>query len=121
MKAQPFSARLGFAVNGLRVAFRREKSLRVQAAAFALALVALIMARAAALWWALILLASAMVLVAELINTSLEILADHLHPQHHPAVGLAKDVAAGGVLVASAFALAVAAAWGVSLLVSTCY
>ena len=39
-----------------------------------------------------------------------ELLADHLHPQEHPAIRLAKDCAAAGVLIASLGALGVALA-----------
>jgi undecaprenol kinase len=55
------------------------------------------------------------VLVAELLNTALEELIDHLHPGQHPAMGRAKDMAAGAVLVASLFAVAVGVAWVLSL------
>ena len=43
--------------------------------------------------------------------TALEALADHLHPQQHPAIGLSKDVAAGAVLVSSVAALVVGMAF----------
>ena len=48
-------------------------------------------------------LVAAVVLVwsAEAFNTALETLADALHPEHHPGVGRAKDVAAGAVLIAA--------------------
>ena len=58
-----------------------------------------------AVWWGLVTIAIALVLAAELVNSSVEALADHLHPQYHPAIGKVKDMAAGMVLV-----MAVAAA-----------
>ncbi|HXO15474.1 MAG TPA: diacylglycerol kinase, partial [Steroidobacteraceae bacterium] len=85
-------------------------SLQVQLVAFAAALAALGIVRPGALWWALVLLASAVVIAAELFNTAIEGLADELHPQAHPAIGIAKDCAAAGVLVAALGALAVALA-----------
>ena len=51
--------------------------------------------------WALVTGAIAMVLVAEAFNSALELLADAVHPEHHPLVGKAKDAAAGAVLIAS--------------------
>jgi diacylglycerol kinase (ATP) len=48
-----------------------------------------------------------MVLGAELINTALERVLDRLHPDHHPVVKIAKDCAAGAVLVSSVAALGV--------------
>jgi len=56
---------------------------------------------------AVLALAIGLVLVAEAGNTALEALADRLAPDHHPLVQTAKDVAAGGVLLA-ALAAAVA-------------
>jgi diacylglycerol kinase (ATP) len=48
-----------------------------------------------------------LVLVAELFNTALESLIDHLHPEIHPAIKIAKDSAAGAVLLLSAGAVIV--------------
>lgn len=57
--------------------------------------------------WGLLVLATAGVWVAEALNTAVEFLADAVHPGVHPLVGRAKDVAAGGVLLASAGAVAI--------------
>jgi diacylglycerol kinase (ATP) len=54
--------------------------------------------------WALLVLAIGLVLAGEATNTALEALADRVAPDSHPLVGKAKDVAAGGVLIASAVA-----------------
>ena len=51
---------------------------------------------------ALCVMMAMLVLAAELFNTALERLADHLHPEHHPAIGTAKDCAAGAVLLVCA-------------------
>jgi undecaprenol kinase len=115
-KNRSLPTRLGFALQGLRQALRRERSLRTQLAAFIAALAALALLRPGAVWWALVLLASAAVLAAELLNTALELLADHLHPQEHPGIRLAKDCAAAGVLIAALGALGVALALLIHLL-----
>jgi len=54
-----------------------------------------------------VLLACALVLAAELLNTAVESMVDLLTPHPHPLAARAKDAAAGGVLVASGFALAI--------------
>ena len=51
--------------------------------------------------WRWIVLAIALVWVAEAMNTALEALADTLHPARDARIGRAKDLAAGGVLVAA--------------------
>jgi len=60
-----------------------------------------------------VLLTGGAVLAAELFNTALEHLADHLHPEVDPRIGLVKDCAAAAVLVAAIAAAAV----GIALLV----
>lgn len=114
-KNNPFPARLRYALCGIGHALRTERSLRTQAIAGAAVLALLLWARPEPLWWALLALACGGVLAAELLNTALERLADRLHPEQHPEVGLAKDCAAGAVLLASAAALAVGAAFLVHL------
>ena len=53
------------------------------------------------IWWALLLLNCGLVLAAELFNTALEHLIDLLHPGLHPSIKIAKDCAAGAVLILS--------------------
>ena len=112
-KNQPFGRRLRCALQGLAFALRTEHSLRFQALTFALLLLVLIVLRPAPVWWALALLSATGVVAAELFNTALEQLADHLHPEMHARIRLVKDCAAAAVLVAVAGALAV----GIALLV----
>lgn len=111
MKGQGLLRRLGFAANGLRTALIRERSLRAQALAAAGVVAVLALTRPPALWWAIGLLAIGLVLVAELVNTALEALADHLHPERHPEIRAVKDIAAAAVLLASLVALGVAVAF----------
>jgi len=51
--------------------------------------------------WLWVSVAIALVWGAEAFNTALEDLADALHPEQHPGIGRAKDVAAGAVLIAT--------------------
>ena len=106
-------ARLRFALAGLGHAVRAESSLRTQVVALGAVLVGLLILRPGAGWWALVLLASGVVIAAELFNTAIEHLADHLHPDIHPSIRVVKDCAAAGVLVAVLAAVAV----GVALIV----
>ncbi len=115
-KNRPFLTRLGFAWAGLRHGLRAEHSLRIQAAVFLLVIVALAALRPGALWWALALLASSGVFAAELFNTALEHLIDHLHPEVHPQIRTVKDCAAAAVLVMALGAAAVGIALAVHLL-----
>jgi len=111
MKNQSFARRLTFAFAGLWTAWRTENSFKVHVLATVAVLAALVWWRPSALWCAVIVLTVAAVLAAELVNTAIEYLADHLHPEQHPQIKIVKDCAAGAVLIVSLAALAVAAAF----------
>jgi undecaprenol kinase len=115
-KNQPFYKRVGFALAGIGYAVRSEQSARIQVGVFAVVVVALLVMQPGPFWWALVMLASASVLAAEMFNTAIEHLADHLHPEIHPHIRAVKDCAAAGVLLASLGAVAVAIALVVHLI-----
>jgi undecaprenol kinase len=101
LKNQSFFTRFGFAINGIKSAIRSEASFRTQLSIAITVVFVLGILRANPLWWALILLCIGVVLTAEMFNTALEQLIDHIHPERHTAIGLAKDCAAGAVLISS--------------------
>ncbi len=51
--------------------------------------------------WCWLVLAIALVWLAEAFNTAIEDICDRICPDFDPAIGRIKDLAAGGVLVAS--------------------
>lgn len=55
--------------------------------------------------WALIVLTAAFVFTAEFINTAIEAVVDLASPEHHELAKVAKDVAAGAVLVSALAAI----------------
>ncbi|MCL5037448.1 MAG: diacylglycerol kinase [Chloroflexi bacterium] len=103
-----FTDSVNHAVDGIIHAFRAERNLRIH---FGVALFVLVLS----LWFDLkpvevILLFSAIVLVliTEMINTSIETIIDLLTLSHHEKARIAKDVAAGAVLIACIYAVVVA-------------
>ena len=110
MKNRSLAARVGFAVAGWRTAWSRERSFRTQATLAAGAVMALLVARPAPIWWAVVAITSALVLALELINSALEALIDLLHPAIHPEIKAVKDMLAGAVLAISCAALVAGAA-----------
>jgi undecaprenol kinase len=117
-KNQPFPRRLRFALTGLAHALRTEQSLKAQVVVFIWVIAAMLWVRPGALWWALVMLASAGVFAAELINTAIEHLADHLHPDVHPQIRVVKDCAAAAVLITVLGATGVGVALVVHLIIS---
>ena len=74
---------------------------RIQCAAAVLVLVLGAWLGVSTLEWAALLLAIALVLGAEAMNTALEYMVDLAQPEWHPLARDAKDVAAAAVLVCS--------------------
>jgi diacylglycerol kinase (ATP) len=101
--------RSGYAINGILVGLSREGSLRLELAVAAAALLLLAWLRPPAVWWAIGVLTIAAVLAAELINSAIEALADHVHPTLNAEIRVVKDMAAGAILVLNLAALVVLA------------
>lgn len=98
-----FSAFLaGFvhAARGLRIA-SRQRNFRVELAAAGVILVAGWRLQVSATEWALLVLCIFWVLGMEALNTAVETLADRVSRERDPLIGQAKDIAAGGVLLAA--------------------
>jgi len=55
--------------------------------------------------WLWLMISIAIVLITELLNTSLETLTDLVSPTYNEKAGRVKDVAAGAVVIAALFAL----------------
>jgi len=96
-----------FAWRGLVAASRSEHNAWIHGGATVLVLAAGLGLRLSAGEWALLVVAMAGVWAAEAFNTAIEVLGDAVASDDHPLVGRAKDVAAGGVLVAAVGAAAV--------------
>lgn len=110
MKNRPFADRLGFALDGWRAGWRRERSFRMQNVIALVAAAALAVLHPAPIWWALVAVVIAMILALELLNGAIEAVIDLLHPGLHDEIKAAKDMIAGAVLAISAAALVVGAA-----------
>ena len=54
--------------------------------------------------WCIQLLAIALVLATEGLNTAIERIADFIHPEYHKKIGVIKDVSAGAVTFAAVIA-----------------
>jgi len=107
VKNQSFIKKLTYAVDGFFYAVKQEHNMRRHLAAALLVVLVFAWLQPAVLWWALIVLCIALVWAAELINSALEGLIDHLHPQIHPQIKHVKDMLAAMVLVFSVAAVIV--------------
>lgn len=91
----------GYAFAGLGALVRHEANARIHlAVAVAVVACATVLGLSAADWrW--IIFSVALVFAAEAFNTAIERVCDVAHPDPHPLIGMAKDVAAGAVLVSA--------------------
>lgn len=94
---------------GIATVFRTEWNFRIHFAIATIVTVAGLTFRISAGEWLAVILSAGLVLQAELFNTALEYLADAVHPEADRGVGMAKDAAAGAVLVAAIAAALVGA------------
>jgi len=96
-----------FALMGFKWLMRTEPNTRFHLLATLMVLILGTILDLSPFEWLWIILAVTLVFMAELLNTALEYLADALHPEHHPKVGKAKDMAAAATLLAAIFAVLV--------------
>jgi diacylglycerol kinase (ATP) len=88
-----------FALNGILLSFRTQRHLRIHFGVAVLALIAGFIWRLSRVELLILVIAISMVLLAELFNTALETVVDLVTMDYHPLAKVAKDVAAGAVLV----------------------
>ena len=96
------------AFQGLVYAVRYERNMRIHLAVGLLVLVASVFLNVSRLELVAVVLAIVFVLIAEMINTAVEAVVDIITDEFDPRAKVAKDLAAGGVLLAAINALVVA-------------
>jgi diacylglycerol kinase len=94
-----FVSGFGYAFNGLWYALRTQRNARVHGLIALLAIILGILLHISSIEFALVFVAITGVFIAEMFNTVLEICVDLASPEYHPLAKIAKDVAAGAVLV----------------------
>jgi diacylglycerol kinase len=106
-RVSPFIRSFGYAFEGIYYTLRTQRNMRVHLGIG-------IVAAALGLWlgisgveWAVLLVMMALVFTLEMINTVVEALVDLMTDRFHPLAKVAKDVAAGAVLVAALLAVGV--------------
>ncbi|MBA2461314.1 MAG: diacylglycerol kinase [Actinobacteria bacterium] len=96
-----------FAFDGIIHVLRTQRNMRIHFLVAALVLVAALASGVDKLELIVLLLAIAFVLIAEMVNTAVEAAVDVATTSFDPMAKLAKDIAAGAVLIATGVAVAV--------------
>lgn len=96
-----------FACNGIRYAIHTQQNFRIQLFFLAAAVSMGLFFHISELEWIALILTSSLVLILEIINTSIERLVDFMTSEYHPKAEQVKDTAAGAVLIASAMSVVI--------------
>ena len=95
----------GYAFNGIILLIKSEPNARIHLLASIGALIAGFLLHISPSEWCIILIVIALVWAAEAFNTVVEKLVDHLFKDYHETARIAKDIAAGAVLICAIAAL----------------
>ncbi|MEM6964618.1 MAG: diacylglycerol kinase family protein [Bacteroidota bacterium] len=90
-----------FAFRGIRLLFQTEMNAKIHLIFVFIVIIGGVFFSISVTEWSLVVIAIAMVLCAEGMNTAVESLTDLTSPEFHALAGKAKDVAAGAVLIAA--------------------
>ena len=98
---------VGFAFRGAYFLLKTEASIQVQ---FAIAIFLIVLGFVfdiSNMEWIAQLLAISIVMSIEALNTSIEEVANFIHPETNKKIGLIKDIGAGAVFIAAVFAITI--------------
>lgn len=107
MKKNSLLSGFRVAFNGILQLIRHERNFQIHTSALILVIIFGFWLKISRNEWIDLLLISSLVLALEAINTSLEKICDLVNPEWDDRIKVIKDVAAGAVLIASLFAIAI--------------
>ncbi len=107
-KKQSFVKSVNAAIEGIMYTFKSERNMKVHYLASFIVLIASLFFNFSKIEFVLLLGAITLVVISEMFNTAVEKTVDLATSEIHPLAKIAKDVAAGAVLVSSLYAVVVA-------------
>ena len=102
-----FIAGFGYAFSGLWYALRTQRNARIHVGIATLVIIAGIVLHISAVEFAVLFITISSVFTAEMFNTVFELCVDLASPAYHPVAKIAKDVAAGAVLLSAILAVVI--------------
>lgn len=94
-----------YAINGLKYTFKTQLNFKIHCLAATAAVILGLILGLNQNEWLWIIFSISLVVILELVNTSIEMLVDLVSPERHPKAGAIKDIAAAAVLIAALTAL----------------
>lgn len=91
----------GYAFRGIRNLLRYEHNAIIHLVATVAVMIAGLLLKLQSWEWVVIVMAAGFVWVTEILNTCIERIMDFISTEHHPNIGIIKDLAAAAVLIAA--------------------
>ena len=98
---------VGYAFKGMIILVKTESSIKIQLFIAIAVTLAGFYFKLSAIEWMIQIAMIGLVMSIEGLNTAVEYISDFIHPEHHPKIGLIKDISAGAVFIASVVAVIV--------------
>ena len=103
-KKDPLAKSFGYAFQGIFTCVKKERNMKIHMAAAILVVILGSILKLSVTEWCICLVLFGMVMSLELVNTAVEAVVDLVTKDRHPLAKIAKDTAAGAVLIAAIMA-----------------
>lgn len=103
-KKNPLYKSFGYAFEGIFTGIKKERNMKIHCMAMVLVIIAGIILRLPAYKWCICLILFGLIMALELVNTAVEAVVDLVTEDRKPLAKIAKDTAAGAVLIAAVMA-----------------
>lgn len=100
-KKNPLWRSFGYAFAGIWTGIRKERNMKIHCTALLMVVIAGIAFRITVSEWCICIVLCALVMSLELVNTAVEAVVDLVTEEKKPLAKIAKDTAAGAVLIAA--------------------
>lgn len=103
-KKPPITKSFGYAFEGIFTCIRKERNMKIHCVMAVLVVIAGIILKLSPVEWCICLGLFGLVMALELVNTAIESVVDLVTSEYKPLAKIAKDTAAGAVLIAAIMA-----------------
>lgn len=105
-KKEPLYRSFGYAFEGIFTCIKKERNMKIHCVAAIMVVLAGTILKISPIEWCICLALFGLVMALELVNTAVEAVVDLVTEEHKPLAKIAKDTAAGAVLIAAIMAAA---------------
>ena len=103
-KKDPLYRSFGYAFQGIFTCVRKERNMKIHCVVAVFVVIAGVILKISAIEWCICLALFGLVMALEHVNTAVEAVVDMVTEEYHPLAKVAKDTAAGAVLIAAIMA-----------------